>query len=117
MGGLRKIGTWGFTETGADDDNSDAEQKGLLRFIKEEFSSVENVWLVKVTFISREPKGEIFWLLGNRLTSIHAILWTRKTLQQVQNHGNRYTELGLVKIETFRVINYWEVINMKGEED
>jgi hypothetical protein len=41
MGGLKKIGTWGLKEV--DDDDSDEEQKGLLRLIKEEFKSAEKV--------------------------------------------------------------------------
>jgi len=41
MGGLKKIGTWGFIEEG--DDDSNKEQKGLLRLIKEEFKSVEKL--------------------------------------------------------------------------
>ncbi|PNX91734.1 hypothetical protein L195_g047868 [Trifolium pratense] len=44
MGGLRKIGTLGLKEVGGDDD-SDEEQKGLLRLIREEFKSVEKVYL------------------------------------------------------------------------
>jgi hypothetical protein len=45
MGGLKKIGTWGFVEVGDDDndDDSDEEQKGLLRLIKEELKSVEKL--------------------------------------------------------------------------
>lgn len=41
MGGLKKIGTWGFVEVG--DDDNDEEQKGLLRLIKEELKSVEKL--------------------------------------------------------------------------
>ncbi|RHN48871.1 hypothetical protein MtrunA17_Chr7g0268411 [Medicago truncatula] len=44
MGGLKKIGTWGFIEVDDDnDDDSDKEQKGLVRLIKEEFKSVEKL--------------------------------------------------------------------------
>jgi hypothetical protein len=42
MGGLKKIGTWGLKEVD-DDSDSDEEQKGLLRLIKEEFKSAEKV--------------------------------------------------------------------------
>lgn len=44
MGALKKIGTWGFIEAGDDDnDDSDKEQKGLLRLTKEELKSVEKL--------------------------------------------------------------------------
>ncbi|WJX79674.1 hypothetical protein P8452_62775 [Trifolium repens] len=42
MGGLKKIGTWGLKEVD-DDSDSEEEQKGLLRLIKEELKSAEKV--------------------------------------------------------------------------
>lgn len=58
MGGLKKSGTWGFTQEGGESDSDDEVQKGLHRELKEEeLRSVGKLCgrytLINVSFISR----------------------------------------------------------------